>query len=147
MTPTTVRAAIVTALTARFAGWTVEAHGGQFTDRELPLLLAKAPCLLVSILGFPHFLPKGPTRWSAEASLAVYVFGRDEAEDRATLALEAAFALLTLLPGQRWNLTDARPPDADSIRADNLYTGHANNLRVAVWAVAWTQAFTLEPAP
>ena len=46
-------------------------------------------------------------------------------------------------PAQLWGKTDqdCRPPDIDTIAADNLYTGHINNLRVALWAVAWTQTF------
>ena len=147
MTPADARDAIVTALATAFPGWTVEAHGGQFTDRELPLLLAKTPCLLVSVLRIPQFATKGANRWSGDLNLTVYVFGRDSSEDRATLALDTAFALLVMLPGQRWNLANAKPPAADSISADNLYTGTANNLRVSLWAVAWTQNFTLEPAP
>lgn len=147
MTPADVRDTIVATLAAKFPAWTVEAHGGQFTDRDLPLLLAKAPALLVSVLGLPSFQPKGPSRWSGQLQLAVYVFGPDGVVDRATLALDVTFALLALLPGQRWGLNEARPPDAESLRADNLYTGHANNLRVSLWAVSWTQTFTLEPSP
>lgn len=145
MTPTDARDAVVSALTTAFDGWPVDAHGGRFTDRELALLLGKAPCLLVSILSFTQFLPKGPSRWSADLQMAVYVLGRDGDEDRATLALDAVFRLLVMLPGQRWSKAEARPPDAESITAENLYTGQANNLRVSLWAVTWTQTFTLEP--
>ena len=146
MTPIDVTAAIVTVLTTAFPAWTVEAHGGTFTERELPLLLAKVPCILLSVQGFPQFLPHGPQRWSAELDLAVTIFSRDEPDvSRAEQALEAAFTLLTLLPGQRWGLDAAKPPVADSLRADNLYSGYVNNLRVALWSVAWKQPFILEP--
>lgn len=150
MTPTDVVTAITTTLTTAFPGWTVEAHGGAFVESELPLLLAKIPCLLVGVLGIPEFRPQGPSRFLAQLDCAVTVFGRDDADlaaDRATLALATVFDLLTRLPGQRWSLAGAKPPDAESIRADNLYTGRANHLRVALWSVTWSQALILAPTP
>lgn len=152
MSPSDVRDAIVTVLGTAFPTWTVEAHGGALTERELPMLLSKAPCLLVSLQRFATFLPKGPRHWSATLDWIVTVIGRDEADTdtdipRAEVALKAVFSLLASLSGQRWGLTDAKPPDADSLRAENLQTVHVNNLRVALWAVSWTQTFTLESSP
>ena len=147
-TPSTVQATVVAGLAARYPDLTVEAHGGQFTERELPMLLAKAPALLVAIAGFSDLKPYGETGWLATVRWAVYVLGADvpadppdPAQPRAALASDTAFDLLLWLPDQRWSLPGARLPDPDSFAADNLYTGHVNVLRVALWGVTWTQSF------
>ena len=135
--------AIVATLCAAFPTWTVEQHGGQFNESEVPILLAKCPALLVSILDIPEFLPHGAKRYRGSLKLAIYVFGKDGDQDRATWTLSTVFSLLALLQGQRWGLSDALLPVPDTISAENLYSGHVNNLRVALWVVSWTQSFTL----
>lgn len=145
MTPFDISAAIVAWLATAFPTWTVGMHGGMFTERDLPLLLGQAPCLLLSVRSFSQFLPQGPRRWQVELALTITILSRDDPDvGRAELALEAAYSLLTQLPGQRWNLSEAKPPGADSIHADNLYSGYVNNLRIAVWTIAWNQLFILE---
>ena len=142
MTPSAILAAVVAGVAARYPALTVEAHGGQFTERELPMLLAKVPALLVSINGIANLTPYGETGWLGTVQWACYVLGADLPADpgsppevpatpaipRAALAIDAIFDLLTWLPSQRWNLAAARLPDPDSFSADNLYTGHINNL-------------------
>jgi hypothetical protein len=80
--------------------------------------------------------------WQATLRWSLVVLGADTATlERADLAVDTAFDLLQWLPQQRWGLTEARLPDADSLTADNLYTGSLNNLRVALWGVSWLQTF------
>jgi hypothetical protein len=155
MTLSAITAAIVAQLAARYPALTVEAHGGQFTERELPILLAKTPALLVAIAGIANLAPFLETQWRADLRWTVYVLGADvpadpgeppdlpstPAQPRAVLASDTTFDLLLWLPGQRWSVPGARPPDLESFAADNLYTGHVNILRVALWAVTWTQSF------
>ena len=152
MTPSTIQAAVVAALATRYPALNVRAHGGQFTERELPMLLAQAPALLVAVAGLSALTPSGEIAWRAGVRWTVYVLGADvpadppdPAQPRATLASDTAFDLLLWLPDQRWGLADARLPDSDSFAADNLYTGHVNVLRVALWGVTWTQSFLFTP--
>lgn len=144
MSLSAAHAAVVSTLATAFADWTVEAHGGSFTERELPLLLARAPLLLASCLAVDRMTPYRETGWRAQTRWAVYVFGADTATtDRAVLALDAVAALLAWLPDQRWGLAAAELPDQESFAAENLYTGQANILQVSLWAVTWTQTLIL----
>ncbi len=148
MTPSAIRAAIVGTLATRYPALTVEAHGGRFTERELPLLLAKTPAILVACtrIGAVQSWEAG-VRWEADLGFALYVFGADNAAtERDVLALDTVFDLLTWLPDQRWGLAEADLPVRTSFDAENLYTGQVNILRVAVWGLTWTQSFqTLYP--
>lgn len=152
MTPSAIQAAAVAVLATRYPGLTVVAHGGQFTERELPLLLAQAPALLVAIAGIDRLTPFGEIAWRGQVRWAVYVLGADLPADppdpavpRAALAADTALDLLLWLPDQRWSLADAGLPDPDSFSADNLYTGHVNTLRIALWGVTWTQTVLFTP--
>jgi hypothetical protein len=153
MIPSAIQAAVVAGLAVRYPDLTVIAHGGQFTERELPMLLAQAPALLVAIAGIDRLTPFGETAWRGQVRWAISVLGNDLPADpatpatpRAALAADTAFDLLLWAPAQRWGLADAGLPESDSFSADNLYTGHVNNLRIALWGVTWTQTFlfTLE---
>ena len=135
---------VVNALTPVFAPLPVAAHGGRFTEDELPMLLGEAPCLRVAILGLPRYVVRGRERWSGEVRLAVYCLGTDTPSiSRADLAMDTAIRLVDWLPDQRFGLSEqeSRIPETDSIRAENIYTGDINNLRVALWGVAWNQLF------
>lgn len=149
LTPSAIRSAVTTAIETRYPALNVEAHGGQFTERELPLLLAKTPAILVACtrIGALQSWDAG-ARWKADLGFALYIFGADSATtERDVLALDTVFDLLTWLPDQRWGLAEAELPDRTSFAADNLYTGQVNILRVAVWGLTWTQPFqTLYPA-
>lgn len=139
------RAAVVDTLASEFVPLRVEAHGGRFTERELALVLGKAPCILVALLGLSRYVGRGRRTWMGELDLSVFFLVKDDGADaRADLAMDAANRLVDLLPEQRWGLDEqvCRPPLVPTITAENIYTGHANNLRVALWAVAWTQSFT-----
>lgn len=142
MTPNDVEDAVIAILAATFPGWGVELYDGQFAERGLPLVLAKIPILLVSVLRIPDFTPHGHRRFRGTLGLAVYVLGVNQAGSRETSALAMVYSLLTLLQGQRWGLADALPPISNSLSAENLETVHANNLRVSLWAVSWDQTFT-----
>ncbi|MEI2742720.1 MAG: hypothetical protein V9G63_16275 [Candidatus Competibacter sp.] len=135
---------VAAGLAGQFAPLRVESHGGRFTEREIAMLLGKAPCVLAAVLGVSRVTARGRERWAADLRLGAYCLGADTpAESRADLAMDRAIEIVDLLPAQLWGKTDqdCRPPDIDTIAADNLYTGHINNLRVALWAVAWTQTF------
>lgn len=143
MTPSTIQDAIVAAVAARYPAFAVEAHGGNFTERELPFLLSKAPIILVACTTLPGLQPAGVNTWRSALRWGLFVLGSDTAtEARDDVALDAAFDLLLWLPRQRWDLEEARLPDMNSFSADNLYTGSLNNLRVALWGLRWDQTFT-----
>ena len=140
---TGVRDAMVSTLAARYPALKVESHGGQFTEKEVALLLGKAPALLVGCLGFPALEPF-IDQWKGAATWAVYVFAADTATNaRDVLALDIVQDLMTWLPDQRWGIGEADFVDRESLTADNLYTGHVNILRVSLWAVTWSQTFLL----
>lgn len=135
---------VANSLAGKLAPLRVEAHGGRFTEREIAMLLAKAPCVLVAALSVVNIELRGTQRWAADVRLAAYSLGADTAaESRADVAMDHAFTIIDLLPAQLWGATakECRTPDIATIIADNLYTGHINNLRVSLWAVAWTQRF------
>ena len=143
LTPSAIHSAIVAALATRYPALTVEAHGGSFTERELPLLLSKAPAILAActrIAGLETY--PNNSHWQADLGFALYVFGADTVTtDRDVLALDTVFDLLTWVPHQRWSVPEAQIIDPASLTADNLYTGQVNLLRVAVWGLTWTQTF------
>jgi len=135
---------VTTSLAATLAPLRVQSHGGRFTESELALLLGDAPCILVAALSLTDYESRGRQRWAGTLRLGAYCLGADTpTEARATLAMDTALEIVDLLPGQLWGQSDQalRLPDVATITADNLYTGHINNLRVALWAVAWTQTF------
>ena len=41
---------VAAGLAGQFAPLRVESHGGRFTERELAMLLGKAPCILAAVL-------------------------------------------------------------------------------------------------
>lgn len=127
----------------------VQSCGGRFTKDDLGLLLGGVPCVLVSVLSLINPTSPGRSRRAWTLRLAAYCLGADTpTESRAVWAMDAAFRIvdLLLLPGQFWgrNAQELQLPDMKSITADNLYTGYAENLRVALWAVAWTQTFIFD---
>lgn len=137
--------AVVGTLAPLFPALRVEAHGGRFTEAELAILLGRTPCLLIAVLGFDTYASSGLHRWSASVSWGAYCLAADSATGRAELAMETVYALIERLPGQRWGLGAAcKPPDMPTFAADNLYTGHANNLRIALWAASWSQTHHFE---
>jgi len=143
VTPSEIQDAIVAALTVRYTAFKVEAHGGNFTERELPFLLSKAPVILVACTTLPGLQPAGVNKWRSALRWGLFVLGSDTAtEARDDVALDTAFDLLLWVPGQRWGLEEARLPDMNSLNASNLYTGSTNNLRVALWGLRWDQTFT-----
>lgn len=146
MSLSAVRAALADALAPSFPeARTVKVHGGTFAERDIPMLLADAPCLLVACLGLNGYQIVGRKRWSAALRWAVYCLGADgPATDRDVLAMDLANRLIDLLPGNLWGLAvgECQPPELAGLTADNLFSGRVNNLGVAFWAVAWSQRFT-----
>ena len=146
MNLTPLRDAVVTTLQPLFPTWrSVRAHGGTFNERELAMLLGDAPCLLIAILRVQAVQPRGRNGWQADLNWGGFFLAADTlVSDRATSALDGVDTLLsTLVNGATWGVP-CLPPTFDSITADNLYSGHVNNLSVALWAVAWTQTHHFE---
>lgn len=144
MAPSAIVAAAVAALAARYPGFKVEAHGGRFAESDVPLLLAKAPALLLGCGGLPQLAPVGERGWRADWTWALYVLGADVgATGRDALALDTCADLMTWLPEQTWGVPGARLVDPAAISADNLFTGHVNILRVSLWGLTWTQSIPL----
>lgn len=138
---------VTDSLANHFAPLRVESHGGRFVEREMPMLLGKAPCILVALLGINRYVTRGRDRWNGDLRLGAYCLGADTFTDpRAVLAMDTALRIVDLLPDQLWGLSAqaCRPPDVASIVADNVYTGHINNLRVALWGIAWDQTFSFD---
>ena len=137
------QAAVVAGLTARYTDFAVELHGGNFAERELPFLLGKAPVILVSCAKVLDFQTLGPDGWKGTLQWTLAVLATDTATTpRAAMALDTIFDLLRWVPSQRWGLQEAELPDPESmVNADNLYTGHVNALRVALWGTGWKQTF------
>lgn len=147
MSLTAFLTAVTTILTPALpVGVKIEQHGGRFTERELPLLLAKAPCVLVSSLGISQLDPYAAATWRGQIQFAVYVIGADvSGQSRGPMAMDLAQTVMQqLLPDQFWGLNEdtCDPPDWKTARAENLYSGHINTLQVAIWTVTWTQTFT-----
>lgn len=144
MTPSAILDAAVAVVAARYPTFKVEAHGGRFAETDLPLLLAKAPALLLGCGGLPQLVPAGERGWRADWTWGLYVLGADVGSaGRAALALDTCVDLMTWLPEQTWGVPGARLVDPAAISADNLFTGHVNILRVALWGLTWTQSIPL----
>ncbi|MFZ1325951.1 MAG: hypothetical protein WAT67_08005 [Candidatus Contendobacter sp.] len=144
MNLSSVLAVVTEGLATAFAPLQVESHGGRFVEKELPLQLGKAPCILVAVLSLTDYKSRGRERWQSDLRFGAYCLGADTpSESRTRLAMDTALQIVDLLPTERWGFDEqtARPPEVTSISAENLYTGHVNNLRIALWAVAWTQTF------
>lgn len=141
-----LQAAIVATLAPLVAPVPVIAHGGPFAEAELPMLLGQAPCVLLSVTGVRTFEPYAPGQWRGVVGFAAVSLGADSGGGRAEQAMDLAEIVLGQLIDQQWGLSDAvcEPPDFTAASADNLYTGRVNNLRVALWAVSWTQPFIFD---
>lgn len=144
MKPSAIQDAVVSAIQARYPLFRVEAHGGNFSERELPLLLAKAPAILVCCVRIQDMKAHGE-QLQATFDWALFILGADQGTtERDTLALDTVTDLLAWLPHQKWGLSAARLPHFDTLAADNLYTGSTNILRVAVWGLRWKQNFIFD---
>lgn len=144
MKPSDIQDALVAALAARYPTIKVEAHGGNFTEKEIPFLMGKAPLLLVAFSGFSDLsVGETPLHWQATIRFSLVMIGADTSTTaRDDLAVDTVFDLLAWLPSQDWGLTAARLLDRASLTADNLYTGTLNTLRIALWAVSFEQTFS-----
>ena len=141
----TANAAIVATLTPLLTPVTVIPHGGLFTEKELALLLGKAPCVLVGASAVGDFAPTEDGFFSAAVEWTATCLAVDGAQSRADAAKDmaqtVANAVLADAGGQLWgDPTAFVEPDLTSLRLDNLYNGHVNILSVAVWAVGWRQS-------
>lgn len=134
-----VQAAMVATLAPLLSPIRVQAHGGQFTERELPVLLAKTPVVLIAPLGISGFAPQSHNLWKGDVQWAAYCLGANDHADEQ--AADAAKAVMDQLIAQTWGIDEAliSPAELTSISAENLYSGHVHILRVAAWAVTWTQ--------
>ncbi len=146
----TASTAIVTTLTPLLSPVPVISHGGVFTEKELALLLGKAPCVLVAVQGVTGFSPTEDGGFAASVAWSATCLAVDGAQTRADAAKDmaqtVANAVLAESDGQTWGAPSIFiEPDLTTLRLDNLYNGHVNILSVAVWAVSWTQdiAFSL----
>lgn len=138
----TAQGAIVTALGTVLAPLPVKAHGGAFTEKELALLLDDAPCVLVAPLGIRQMIPADPTNWRGTVQWAAVCLAADQPGiGREQLASDTASAIIGQLINQVWGLPpeDIEPADLKSISAEAVYSGRVNLLKVAIWAVSWTQ--------
>lgn len=138
----TVQAAIVTTLGSLVSPITVLAHGGEITAEDLPILLAKVPCVLIGAAGITGYRPQSDSEWLATVRWVAYCIGADRSGAvSADQAANAASDVMGQLAGQRWGLseTEIRQADIASVRADNLFAGKVNILRVGLWAVTWDQ--------
>lgn len=142
--------AIVTTLTPLLSPVSAISHGGVFTEKELALLLGKAPCVLVATQGVTGFGPTEDGGFAASVAWSATCLAVDGASSRAEAAKDmaqtVANAVLADIGGQVWGAPSIFvEPDLTTLRLDNLYNGHINILSVAVWAVSWTQdiAFSL----
>jgi len=140
----TVQAGIISTLKTLVTPVNVIAHGGRFTEHELPVLLNQSPCILVSCAGIVEVKQYEPTQWQGVTQWAAYCFGADTASSRADQAMDLAEAVLNQMQYQLWGISSTiiEYPSFSSARADNLYSGHVNNLRVAIWGVTWNQLIT-----
>ncbi len=145
MKPSEIQNAVAGIIKTRYPTMTVEPHGGNFTERDVPMLLAKAPAILVACTVIPAMQPAGLHRWRTSLQWALFVLGADTATtERDVVAMDTVFDLLLWLPTQRWDVPNAGLIEHDSMTANNLYTGSLNNLRIALWGMRWNQPFTFE---
>lgn len=138
-------AGMVATLTPLLAPVKVKAHGGNFTERELALILGNAPVVLVAALSLGSFGPNDELNgYQSAGRFAAYCIsaasGSASSNDGAMT--QAQTVLNALLEDQTWGVpTLCQPPELSTIAAEAVYSGHINVLSVAVWAVAWTQNF------
>jgi hypothetical protein len=136
---------MVSTLATAVAPVPVSAYSGPFTAQELPVLLAKVPCILIACRGISRYIPYAPGQWQGVVGWVAYCFGTDQAtEPRAQQAMRLAESVLAQMTDQQWGLADTviDPPDFASARADNLDSDFISTLRVAVWGVSWNQTLT-----
>lgn len=138
-------AGMVATLTPLLDPVKVKAHGGNFTERELALLLGDAPVVLVAALGLGSFGPNDELNGyqSAGRFIAYCISTADGSVSSNDGAMtQAQIVLNALLEDQTWGVpTLCQPPEIPTIAAEAVYSGRINILSVAVWAVAWTQNF------
>lgn len=132
-------------LTPLLSPMKVKSHGGQFTEREIALLLGDSPAVLIAALNLGDFAPNDEQDgFQTAGRFAAYCIGVATATDTSTeTAMTAAQTVINaLLTDQTWGVPAlCTPPELTSIAAEAVYSGHINVLSVAIWAVTWTQNF------
>ena len=138
-------AGMVDTLTPLLSPMKVKAHGGQFTEREIALLLGDSPAVLIAALGLDSFGPNDELNgYQTKGRFAAYCIGAATATETSTeYAMAAAQTVINaLLADQTWGVPAlCQPPELTSIAAEAVYSGHINILSVAIWVVTWTQNF------
>lgn len=139
----TIRDAMVETLADEFTDWKVEAHGGRFTLEEIPLLLGRLPVMLVANIGVQEWQRAGRGEALVTLQHAIYLMASDKSgTSRDEWALDAVEEVLFFLMHQTWNL--ARNVPELPLQAQNLYAATVKNLRLAVWAIPFTQVFLIK---
>ena len=137
MTLADLRAAIIADLQTRLSqNVKVEGHGGRFSADELQRYGAKAPTVLVAILGLGELTASGSTVDASVACAALVVTSDRPSLPRDLGALAIVTTLAPALPGNAFALDVS---GATNVRADNLYSAQVDKLGVALWALTWRQ--------
>lgn len=120
----------------------VEDHPGTFDLAELKRYMPKAPCVLISVLGYVDLdatAPQGPV------AVAAYVLTRNGKQvERGEQNLQLCSLLLALCKSSLLQDDSAGRPAA--MRYKNLYSGYLDEEGVALGSVSWMQHLEL-PAP
>ncbi len=139
-----MRAAMVSTIKAAVPALrSVESHRGRFdSTAEIKRYAVRAPAVLVACSGFRVAAQSGGILRIA-ANWSWFILTRDTpTATRDAYALTLVETLSGLIEDADWGLPDALTPGPQ--RADNLYAGTIDQLGVAVWALGFTQALTVD---
>ena len=121
---------------------TCKARAGALAATDLRDLGMQAPAVVVSWLeARPGRERAGPAP-SFELGMAAYVITKDGLGlDRDAVAAAVAMRILALVPGRTWGRREAG--EAANVRLQSLASQGTRREGIALWAVTWTQPFTL----
>jgi hypothetical protein len=115
----------------------VQAHGGRFDVDEISRWATRSPAILVSVLGIPDTEHEGVAEGNIRMAAFIVTAGTS-ATLRDANALSLAETVTAHAVNNLWNYADAHAPQ--NVTAQNLYSSALDKkLRVALWAVTWTQ--------
>ena len=121
---------------------TCKARAGALLAADLKDLGLRSPAVVVSWLEVRPGRERAGPAPSFDLGMAAYVIAKDDlGQGREAVAAAIAMRLLALVPGRTWGRREAG--EATNVRLQSLAADATRKAGIALWAVTWTQPFTL----
>jgi len=138
-----LRDAVVASLKEKLAAFAdrIEPHGGTFDEKEIRTFATKAPTIRVALLGFDAVTRHASGQVWLPVNFGVAIVTKDQIEEGAKVSRDVSAMMIANAVGlavvaNRFGLSGVKQPE--NVRAQNLYSGDALQMGIALWQVTWT---------